>query len=229
MMKMILAAAVAASGLALGSALVTRDGIVAAPAAVPAALTAADIVVDPARIDAAPSDLATSINPHAGEPLVAEQPAAVAAVPAPSAAAAVPSASVATSLAAMVAGIDHAAPDEELRCLASAVWHEAKSEGLAGQLAVAKVIVARRDSGRFARTLCGVVAQPGQFSFVRGRAVPTPPEGRQWRQALAISRIAMADDWESPVEGALFFHARRVNPGWRLTRMGAVENHVFYR
>jgi spore germination cell wall hydrolase CwlJ-like protein len=31
------------------------------------------------------------------------------------------------------------------------------------------------------------------------------------------------------VEGALFFHAARVSPAWRLTRMARVENHIFYR
>ena len=39
----------------------------------------------------------------------------------------------------------------------------------------------------------------------------------------------MADLADSPAPRALFFHARRVNPGWRLTRVATVGNHVFYR
>jgi N-acetylmuramoyl-L-alanine amidase len=31
------------------------------------------------------------------------------------------------------------------------------------------------------------------------------------------------------VPNALFFHAKRVQPRWRLTRVGSVGNHVFYR
>ena len=120
--------------------------------------------------------------------------------------------------------------DEETRCLAGAVYFESKGETLNGQLAVAKVVIARRDSGRFADTICGVVYQPSQFSFVRGGRMPAIPTASQdWAEAVAIAQIAMKDSWESPVEGALFFHARHVSPGWRMQRLAAVDNHVFYR
>jgi spore germination cell wall hydrolase CwlJ-like protein len=120
--------------------------------------------------------------------------------------------------------------DEETRCLAGAVYFESKGETLNGQLAVAKVVIARRDSGRFASSLCGVVYQPSQFSFVRGGKMPAiPTSSRSWAEAVAIAQIAMQDAWESPVEGALFFHARHVSPGWRMQRLAAVDNHIFYR
>jgi hypothetical protein len=118
----------------------------------------------------------------------------------------------------------------EERCLASAVYFEAKGESLAGQLAVARVVLARASSGRFASTLCGVVFQKGQFSFVRGASLPpVRTDSMHWRNAVAISNIALDNTWKSPVEGALFFHARHVSPGWRLTRIGSVDNHIFYR
>lgn len=118
----------------------------------------------------------------------------------------------------------------ELACLAGAIYFEAKGESLAGQLAVGKVIIARAKSGRFPTSYCGVVYQPSQFSFVRGRTMPTINKtGRAWAEAAKIAHIAHFDAWDSPVEGALFFHAARVSPGWRLTRMAQVDNHVFYR
>lgn len=118
----------------------------------------------------------------------------------------------------------------EQHCLAGAVYFESKGESLPGQLAVARVVMARAKSGRFASTLCGVVYQKSQFSFVRGNSMPRiDTGGNHWRNAVAISKIALNDGWKSPVEGALFFHARRVSPGWRLTRLGTVDNHVFYR
>ncbi len=127
----------------------------------------------------------------------------------------------------------HATPaeiDEETRCLAGAVYFESKGETLNGQLAVARVVIARRDSGRFASSLCGVVYQPSQFSFVRGGRMPAiPTASHDWKEAVAIAQIAMTDGWESPVEGALFFHARHVSPGWRMQRLAAVDNHIFYR
>lgn len=118
----------------------------------------------------------------------------------------------------------------DLACLAGAIYFEAKGESLAGQLAVGKVIIARARSGRFPTSYCGVVYQPSQFSFVRGRSMPTINKtGRAWAEAAKIAHIAHSDAWDSPVEGALFFHAARVSPNWRLTRMARVDNHVFYR
>jgi len=124
---------------------------------------------------------------------------------------------------------DNALNAEE-RCLAGAVYFESKGESLAGQLAVARVVMARANSGRFPTTLCGVVFQKSQFSFVRGGDMPPIATGStHWRNAVAISKIALNGSWKSPVEGALFFHARHVSPGWRLTRLGSVDNHIFYR
>ena len=137
-------------------------------------------------------------------------------------------ASTLTDLVRMQAVDDSLSKDE--RCLASAVYFEAKGESLAGQLAVARVILARANSGRFPSTLCGVIFQKGQFSFVRGASLPSiQTDSKHWRNAVAISNIALDNTWESPVEGALFFHARHVSPGWRLTRIGSVDNHIFYR
>lgn len=134
------------------------------------------------------------------------------------------------SLSSLVASIDYQAPEsEELRCLASGIYHESKGESLEGQLAVAHVILARADSGRFASTNCGVLTQRGQFSFVRGGVVPTPRETAQWRTAVAIARIATEEQWSNPVPGAMFFHATRVSPGWNRPRVARLGNHVFYR
>ncbi|MDF7774190.1 cell wall hydrolase [Sphingomonas sp. AOB5] len=135
-----------------------------------------------------------------------------------------------TSLSAAVAAQDHPEDaDRELHCLAVGVYYEAKGEPLAGQLAVAEVILNRAESGRFARSVCGVLTQRGQFSFVRGGVIPTPPENAQWRRAMAVAQVAQKDLWDSPVDDALYFHARYVSPGWKRPRVGIVGNHVFYR
>lgn len=137
----------------------------------------------------------------------------------------------ATTLAALVSS--QAQPEElspEMRCLAAAIYFEAKSESLPGQLAVGRVVVNRSRSGRFPASYCGVVLQPSQFSFVRGRSLPAVnTASKDWREAVAIAKIADANSWRSPAEGALFFHAARVSPGWHLTRVARVDNHVFYR
>lgn len=118
----------------------------------------------------------------------------------------------------------------EMRCLAGAIYFEARGETLEGQLAVGRVIVNRTKSGRFPSSYCGVVYQPSQFSFVRGRSMPKVREtSDSWRQAVAMAKIADEGSWKSKAKGALFFHATRVSPKWRLTRLARVDNHVFYR
>lgn len=118
----------------------------------------------------------------------------------------------------------------ELECMAGAIYFEAKSESLEGQLAVGRVIVNRARSGRFPGSYCGVVFQPSQFSFVRGNAMPPINRAsRAWKVAVAIAQIAHQNAWTTPTEGALYFHAARVSPGWRLTRVARVDNHIFYR
>lgn len=138
-----------------------------------------------------------------------------------------------TTLSAVVAAqeIDDATieQDRELKCLATGVYFEARSEPLAGQLAVADVILNRTNSGRFPRSICSVIAQPGQFSFVRRGRIPTPPENAHWRRAMAVAQVARKDLWESPAGDALYFHARYVGPNWGRTRVAMVGNHIFYR
>jgi hypothetical protein len=157
------------------------------------------------------------------EPVVQPLPAA----PEPGAAAA------ARSLAELVAAIDSTAPlGEQLHCLAAAVYFEARGEPLAGQLAVAEVIINRSRDGRFASTYCGVVAQPGQFSFMRGRAMPPVRTGTPaWQRAVAIARIADQGLWRSEAGEAMFFHAAYVRPSWshRKTRLAQIDTHIFYR
>ena len=131
-------------------------------------------------------------------------------------------------LVALHAGTNPA--DRDAECLASAIYFESKGESLDGQLAVAKTILNRTRSGRFPASICGVVFQPGQFSFVRAKGFPPIARtSRHWQTAQAIAHIAAHDLWDAPVEDALFFHARRVNPRWRMQRIAAVGNHVFYR
>jgi len=138
--------------------------------------------------------------------------------------------SQATSLAALVDAQGDVEVDREMRCLAGAVYFESKGESFEGQLAVARVVINRSKSGRFADSLCGVVHQRGQFSFIRGGGMPNIPEGsRDWREAVAIAQIALADSWDSRAEGALFFHARHVSPSWGRPRLASIDNHIFYR
>ena len=135
-------------------------------------------------------------------------------------------------LADMVAQLrDSVAGTRELECLATGIYFESKSEPLAGQLAVGKVIANRANSGgRFPSTYCGVLFQRSQFSFVRGHSLPSVPRAsKQWQTAVAMAKIVDQGLKDSAVGNALFFHARYVSPGWHLKRVASIGNHIFYR
>jgi spore germination cell wall hydrolase CwlJ-like protein len=135
-------------------------------------------------------------------------------------------------LASLVSQLRSAEPgSRELECLAVGIYFESKSEPLTGQLAVGQVIANRANSnGRFPSSYCGVLFQRSQFSFIRGRTLPKVPRAsRQWQTAVAIAKIVDQDLKDSSVGNALFFHAKHVSPRWRLKRVAAIGNHIFYR
>ena len=183
------------------------------PAVTPAVLTTGPVTLS--NVPPAPAVPAPAATP---EPAL-DQPVQPEAAP------------VRQTLAQMVADRAAGSPaDAERGCLATAVYFEAKGEPLKGQLGVAHVILNRTKSGRFPRSVCGVVKQAGQFSFVHGGRLPRIARGgAQWRTALAIADIALSGGAPAPAPKALFFHARSVSPGWHLTRVAAIGNHVFYR
>ncbi|MFC3175079.1 cell wall hydrolase [Novosphingobium bradum] len=186
------------------------------PASYPAPLAnpapnPADADLRPSREEKLPPPIRTDAN---GDAVAGEAPAAPITVP---------------SLTRAVTPVSADLP-RELECLAGAIYFEAKSESLEGQLAVGRVVINRARSGRFPASYCGVVFQRSQFSFIRGGQMPAINRvSRTWQQAVAIAKIADANAYPSPAEGALFFHATSVSPNWRLTRVARVDNHVFYR
>ena len=96
----------------------------------------------------------------------------------------------ASSLRDLVTSMDEdAALSEELRCLAGAVYFEARGEPLYGQLAVAEVVINRAQDSRWPASYCGVVYQRAQFSFVR--AVKCRRSTRQ-RQLGAAPKLSPA-------------------------------------
>jgi spore germination cell wall hydrolase CwlJ-like protein len=139
---------------------------------------------------------------------------------------------VSGDLSSMVAQLRGSDPgSRELECLAIGIYFESKSEPLAGQLAVGKVIANRAQSGgRFPSIYCGVLFQRGQFSFVRGHSLPSVPRSsKMWQTAVAVAKIVDQRLKDSAVGSAMFFHARYVSPGWRLKRVASIGNHIFYR
>jgi spore germination cell wall hydrolase CwlJ-like protein len=122
-------------------------------------------------------------------------------------------------------------PDAEQECLARAVYFEARSEPLEGQLAVADVVLNRVASDRYPDTICEVVVQRAQFSFIRNGKFPSVDRTTNaWRKAVAIAEIARKDIADEVSDKVLWYHADYVAPVWRhaLTRETQIGAHIFY-
>ena len=121
--------------------------------------------------------------------------------------------------------------DREQECLANAVYFEARSEPIEGQLAVAEVVLNRSVSGRYPTDLCAVITQKAQFSFIRrGRFPRADRDSQAWKNAVAIASIARQKLAGSLPSGVLWYHATYVSPSWgkRLTKQTQIGLHIFY-
>lgn len=121
--------------------------------------------------------------------------------------------------------------DADQECLAVAIYFEARGEPVAGQLAVAQVVLNRARSGIYPPDVCSVVKQPAQFSFVRRGRFPAADRGSDaWRRAVAVSRIARDKLAAELNDNVLWYHAAYVAPSWgkRLRRETRIGLHIFY-
>jgi spore germination cell wall hydrolase CwlJ-like protein len=132
----------------------------------------------------------------------------------------------------VISFVDYGNQDSEELCLAKAVYFEARGETLDGQLAVAQVVLNRASSGVYPPTVCGVVTQPAQFSFVHGGAMPPPDKTSDcWHKALAIADIATKHLASTVVaSNVLWYHASYVSPAWgrQHVRVTQIGTHIFY-
>lgn len=123
------------------------------------------------------------------------------------------------------------------RCLAEAVYYEARSETRSGQKAVAEVVLNRIRSKHYPDTVCGVVYQGSerrtgcQFSFTCDGSMDTAPKGKSWERSKDVAALVLSGGVKPFTNGATHYHTTAVNPVWaanlRMTRR--VGSHVFYR
>lgn len=161
------------------------------------------------------------------------QPPVISAAPAlPPAPAPVIAQPVPLTLAELVARFaPNSIPDRSFECLATAVYFEARGESLEGQLAVAEVVLNRTASNAYPDSICAVVTQKAQFSFVRRGQLPQPNETSEaWRRAVAVAFVARNGLARSVPTNVLWYHANYVSPSWgkRLTQVTRIGVHIFY-
>jgi spore germination cell wall hydrolase CwlJ-like protein len=120
----------------------------------------------------------------------------------------------------------------ETKCMAQALYYEARSEGERGQEAVAEVILHRARSGLHAHTICGVVHEPRQFSFVSDGSMARKLDLDAWNSANQLANRILRHEIVTTMTGrAQFYHAVSVQPEWAntLVRTAQIGNHIFYR
>jgi spore germination cell wall hydrolase CwlJ-like protein len=117
-------------------------------------------------------------------------------------------------------------------CLTQALYFEARGEGEMGQLAVADVILQRTRSKSHPDTICEVVYQPYQFSFVHDGSMLREIDMDSWNRADDLSSRIMRGEVDTSLTGrALFYHAKHVRPVWAdaMIKTTEIGNHIFYR
>ncbi len=124
------------------------------------------------------------------------------------------------------------------RCLATAIYFEARGESTRGQLAVAQVIMNRVRSTLYPDTICGVVFQGQwrrtgcQFSFACDGRTDIARDKGQWRKANELAkRVTDGESWLGDIGYATHYHANYVKPRWRreMNKVKQVGRHIFYR
>ncbi|MBY0344723.1 MAG: cell wall hydrolase [Sphingomonadales bacterium] len=129
------------------------------------------------------------------------------------------------------------APEAAAECLALAITYEAGQEPLAGQEAVAQVILNRVRHSAYPDSVCAVVWQGAerrtgcQFTFTCDGSLRRPRSAAQMAAARAVALRVLAGQSPDHVHGATHYHADYVAPYWApsLTRVRQIARHVFYR
>jgi len=125
------------------------------------------------------------------------------------------------------------------KCLAEAVYFEARGEAVRGQIAVAQVVMNRTFSGFYPSTVCGVVYQNKhgrpfecQFTFACDNIPDVVTEPDMWDRAKKIAKAMLDGElWLPEVAKSTHYHAYWVHPSWvnEMKKMYKFGVHTFYR
>ena len=149
--------------------------------------------------------------------------------------------------------------DEQAMCMALNIYYESRSDNIAGQYAVADVVLNRVHDDRYPNSVCEVIKQGPvreswktkqdpdlpeserkynpirhlcQFSWYCDGKSDEPRDETGWAQAQYIAGAIMySGKFRGITEGATHYHATYVRPSWAKTkkRTTRIEKHIFYR
>ncbi|MEJ0012270.1 MAG: cell wall hydrolase [Bauldia sp.] len=128
----------------------------------------------------------------------------------------------------------------EVKCLATAIYFEARGEAEKGQIAVAQVVLNRLKNPAYPKTICDVVYQNKnkrnrcQFSFACDGIADRIADKQSWISSQQLARRVINDDrnlYLADVGASTHYHATYVKPRWAqgMKKMQKIGRHVFYK
>ena len=140
-------------------------------------------------------------------------------------------------------------PDRSAECLALNMYHEARGQGIAGELAVTAVVLNRVNDKRYPNTICEVVEQGPtraswqdpkvrypikhrcQFSWFCDGKSDTPRNKKIYNRMYNLADAILGNEisFLDITGGATHYHADYVSPAWAKTKTKTVEiqDHIF--
>ena len=127
--------------------------------------------------------------------------------------------------------------NREMKCLSEALYFEARGEQIEGQIAVADVIINRKNSNRFPGTICRVVSEGShrknacQFSYNCDGKLELIYDKKTYRRIVKLSSMILNGAFSDVTNGATFFHASEVSPSWskKFKKTRKIGRHIFYK
>ena len=127
--------------------------------------------------------------------------------------------------------------NRELKCLSEALYFEARGEQIEGQIAVADVIINRKNSNQFPNSICGVVSEGShkrhacQFSYNCDGKLELIYDKKTYKRIVKLSSMILNGAFSEVTNGATFFHATEVSPSWskKFKKTRKIGRHIFYR
>lgn len=121
-------------------------------------------------------------------------------------------------------------PLTAVQCLALNIYHEARSEPLNGQYAVAMTTLNRLRSRHYPDSICGVVLQSRQFSWTHDGVSDQPTDFKAWKLAYNLAYRFIEGGFVVPwMAGVTHYHRDDIKVWWPRLRVSfVIGRHVFY-
>lgn len=122
---------------------------------------------------------------------------------------------------------------KQLDCLAANIYYEGRNQPALGQLAIGITTLVRAREGNWAKSICGVVNQPNQFSWVGKKSQQPKWDEMAYLRSLSLANQLLSGDFDNllPLFSPTYFHTTKVNPKWNqhMSKVAVINDHIFYK